>query len=157
MPLNIELITDRTQDDVVRWKALRKKGFAGMTEEEQEEWLLGPKGAYSPHSDMNRVANAIRFLVQVFALADIKVSVTAKNDWTYGDIPKPADLETYLDDIRTLRDAINLDGYPLPENMVNLTVDGANDIEKMLQFISDGIDRLRDRWWHCNEIYCGEV
>lgn len=157
MPLNIALITDRTHDDVVRWQELRSKGFAAMTAEEQEEWLLGPRGAYTPHIDMNRVANAIRFIVQLFALANIRVDVVAKNDWTYADIPTPTDLENYLQDVRTLRDAVSLNGYALPSSMRNLTYIGANDIEKMLQYVTAEVERLRETWWYCSEIYCGEV
>ena len=35
------LVTDRTQADVERVKALATKGFAAMTADEQAEWLAG--------------------------------------------------------------------------------------------------------------------
>ena len=54
----MELITDRTQADVDRWKALRDKGLQGMSATELNEWLGEMKGRYA-HTDMNRVENAV--------------------------------------------------------------------------------------------------
>lgn len=55
------LITNRTQADVERVKALAAKGFAGMTAAEQAEWLAGMKGAYNA-ADLNRVETALNYL-----------------------------------------------------------------------------------------------
>lgn len=55
------LITDRTQADVERVKALAAKGFAAMTAAERAEWLTGMKGAYNA-SDLNRVGTALNYL-----------------------------------------------------------------------------------------------
>lgn len=55
------LITDRTEDDVLRARQLDAKGLDGMTEAEKAEWRRGLKGAYSP-SDMNRVVGAMEYI-----------------------------------------------------------------------------------------------
>ena len=48
------LITDRTEADFDRAKALAAKGWDDMTDDEKAEWRANPKGAYNV-SDLNRV------------------------------------------------------------------------------------------------------
>ncbi len=43
----LTLITDRTGQDVSRWRELHDKGWLGMTEAEQSEWMGEMKGRYS--------------------------------------------------------------------------------------------------------------
>lgn len=55
----VTLVTDRTQADVERVKALAGKGFAAMTADEQAEWLEGMKGAWAAVEIDN--ANGVSF------------------------------------------------------------------------------------------------
>lgn len=72
------LITDRTQSDITRWRALHDKGWAGMTADEKAEWSAGMKGAYNA-TDLNRVNEALIYLRDLFGgfgfSADIKLPV----------------------------------------------------------------------------------
>lgn len=85
-------ITDRTQADVDRVKELTEKARTGTwTEEEQQEWASGMKGALS-YTDYNRIENGIKELAEIVGAPysarivqqNIQV-VTAKNE--SGDIP----------------------------------------------------------------------
>ena len=85
-------ITDRTQADVERVKELTAKARTGTwTEEEQQEWAAGMKGALS-YTDYNRIENGIKELAGIVGASysarivqqNIQV-VTAKNE--SGDIP----------------------------------------------------------------------
>lgn len=85
-------ITDRTQADVDRVKELTAKARTGTwTEEEQQEWAAGMKGALS-YTDYNRIENGIKELAEIIGAPysarivqqNIQV-VTAKNE--SGDIP----------------------------------------------------------------------
>ncbi len=85
-------ITDRTQADVDRVKELTAKARTGTwTEEEQQEWASGMKGALS-YTDYNRIENGIKELAEIVGAPysarivqqNIQV-VTAKNE--SGDIP----------------------------------------------------------------------
>ena len=85
-------ITDRTQADVDRVKELTAKARTGTwTEEEQQEWAAGMKGALS-YTDYNRIENGIKELAGIVGASysarivqqNIQV-VTAKNE--SGDIP----------------------------------------------------------------------
>ena len=56
----IELITDRTSQDVARVKELT---FKDMTADELTEWLAGMKGAYN-YTDLNRVNEAVIYVTE---------------------------------------------------------------------------------------------
>lgn len=98
-------ITDRTQADVDRVKELTAKARTGTwTEEEQQEWAAGMKGALS-YTDYNRIENGIKELAEIIGAPysarivqqNIQV-VTAKNE--SGDIPAwdtyPAKAEFFM-------------------------------------------------------------
>ena len=98
-------ITDRTQADVDRVKELTAKARTGTwTEEEQQEWAAGMKGALS-YTDYNRIENGIKELAEIVGAPysarivqqNIQV-VTAKNE--SGDIPAwdtyPAKFEFFM-------------------------------------------------------------
>ena len=57
----LQLITNRTAQDVFRWQELKSKGWENMTAEERAEWTgdpvamstpAAPRGAYN-HTDLN--------------------------------------------------------------------------------------------------------
>lgn len=85
-------ITDRTQADVDRVKEIAVKARTGTwTEEEQQEWAAGMKGALS-YTDYNRIENGIKELAEIVGadysarIVQKKVKVvTARNQ--NGDIP----------------------------------------------------------------------
>ena len=85
-------ITDRTQADIDRVKEIAVKARTGTwTEEEQQEWASGMKGALS-YTDYSRIENGIKELAEIVGASysarivqqNIQV-VTAKNE--SGDIP----------------------------------------------------------------------
>ena len=98
-------ITDRTQADIDRVKEIAVKARTGTwTEEEQQEWASGMKGALS-YTDYNRIENGIKELAEIVGAPysarivqqNIQV-VTAKNE--SGDIPAwdtyPAKAEFFM-------------------------------------------------------------
>lgn len=98
-------ITDRTQADIDRVKEIAVKARTGTwTEEEQQEWASGMKGALS-YTDYNRIENGIKELAEIIGAPysarivqqNIQV-VTAKNE--SGDIPAwdtyPAKAEFFM-------------------------------------------------------------
>lgn len=98
-------ITDRTQADIDRVKEIAVKARTGTwTEEEQQEWASGMKGALS-YTDYNRIENGIKELAEIVGAPysarivqrNIQV-VTAKNE--SGAIPAwdtyPAKAEFFM-------------------------------------------------------------
>lgn len=153
------MITDRTEQDVARWKELHDKGWAAMTKAEQTEWLGEMKGRYS-HTDMNRVESAVEDLSARFVEGGYLLSpLSTKTDWNLWSVPTRTDMERYLGNVATLRGLVTV--YPntpaVPTIDQRLNYERANDIEKILVDLQDILEKTPQSWFYAGEIYSGEV
>lgn len=130
------MITDRTAQDV-------EAGTA--------------KGRYNA-TDLNRVGEAVAEITDILRASGYIVSTDPKIDWTIDDIPSPAQMQQYVDDIATLRGVIAIyeTTPPPPTSMEHLDYATANNIEKILVDIGDALRRMALSASYTNEIYCGE-
>ena len=154
----LNLITDRTQADVSYVARLNAKGWAGMTEDERSQWLAGLKGAYNA-TDLNRVGNAVTYVAGRLEDAGYAPDIDPKIDWTVSDIPTESQMETYLDNVRALRNSFTVpDSVPqVPADMDNLTYQEANDIERIILAVDALITNIINAYFYSNEVYSGEV
>lgn len=156
------LISDRTIEDVERWRILRNKGYANMTTAEKSEWMAQTmKGAYN-HTDLNRVGNALNDLRERLHDAGyitFDTNFVAKTDWNIDDIPTAADLTAYLDAVSIIRGAMARYSYTpvVPANVGSLSYSEANDIEKILSDVDILINNMLTARYFCGEIFSGEV
>ena len=128
----LNLIIDRTIEDVYEVALLNDLKWANMSPDERTAYLEGMRGAYTI-TDFNRVDIAVNLLVDL--LRDIGISVTVNTrTWEMQDVDDPDILEIYLNNIRTLREAFRvLPTTPdVPSDMDNLNYETANDIERIL-------------------------
>ena len=154
---SMNLITDRTLQDVYRWKELKAKGYANMTASERAEWA-SCKGAYN-YTDLNRVEAAVRVIAEKLNALHIPVTVTTKSDWTNKDLPTRSDMDRYLGNVLQLRNSssgLRLAPQP-PSTMEKLDYIGANDIEKTLLYINSWADGMKDAQKYSGEIFGGEI
>lgn len=110
----IELITDRVAADVA----------AGR-----------PKGRYNA-LDLIRVGEAIQYAKRrMNDDAGYNLSVSPKLDWQLDDIPTIAQMQRYLTDVQTIRNAVakSRETVAVPGGMSGLTWTLANDIERILK------------------------
>lgn len=134
MPQQLDnLIFDRTQSDVSRVQSLTQKMIAGTaTEAEKAEWLGGKmKGAYNA-SDLNRVGEAVEYLTDTLQSLGYSITTAPKTDWIEAGFPMQAQMETYLENIQTLRDRLPYVAPDAPNDMTGLTYQEANNIEEIL-------------------------
>lgn len=153
------LITDRTSEDVARWKELHDKGWAAMTEAERAEWLGEMKGRYN-YTDMNRVENVVSSLSERFIEAGyLPMPLTVKVDWNRWSAPTKADFQRYFGNVDVLRSLVA--GYSTtpatPTIQEPFDYNKANDLEKILLDLDDILTKLPESWNYCGDIYCGEV
>lgn len=170
--LALDLIYDRTQEDADLWLKLVTKldsgGWSSLTDEEQALWLTALKGSYNL-DDLKRVSFAVldlsdRFYDLLYHIPAYRFSygvasdelyvlpytqedvdaINPKTSWPRTAVVKDANMRQYLSDLRTLRSLIPLpaDAPSVPPDMVDLTVDEANDIERLLDVIDDEITRV---------------
>lgn len=133
----LSLITDRTRADVVN-----------QTE----------KGFYNA-SDLNRVGAAVQYVAERFAAQGYAVTVSPKTDWLASDIPTASELETYRQNIASLRAllAVMPTTPEAPDSMAGLTYTEANDIEQILLDLDTLLTNAALAWYQSGEIYAGEV
>ena len=147
----LDLVYDRTADDVAEALRLARKAFAGtLTDEEKPVWLAGMKGAYGA-IDMNRVAAAVSTLSGLLNAAGYKNEISAQN-FVEGEDSTDEKYSVYLANVQTLRDAIAVRASTpeLPAADAKLDFIGANNIEKILA----DIDELLG-WMRYSQKYCG--
>ena len=154
----MNLIWDRTQADVDRWKALRDKGWQAMTDEERAEWLTSMKGAYN-HTDMNRVEQAVEYLSERMRSVGCIFHPEVKTTWTVQDKPQKVDFERYCQNVKTLRDLLTVYSTTpqAPTTTKKLDYQMANDLEKILVDVNDLINKMEKTWFYSNDVFCGEV
>lgn len=133
----LTLITDRTAGDVANKTA---------------------KGFYNA-SDLNRVGAAVQYVAERFAAQGYTVAVSPKTDWLASDIPTASELETYRQNIATLRGLIAVmpTTPETPETMRFLDYIKANDIERILLDLDTLLTNAALAWYQSGEIYAGEV
>ena len=135
--LRLDLITDRTRADV-----------ANQTD----------KGFYNA-SDLNRVGAAVEYIAGRFAALGYACPVTVKKDWLTSDAPTASQLETYRQNIVTLRSRIAvMQSTPeAPASMAGLNYVKANNIEQILLDLDALITNITKSWCFSGEVYAGEV
>ena len=135
----MELITDRTQSDV----------------------LLGnKKGVYS-YEDLNRVERAVSFLAELAGQLDVHYEPQVKLDWTLPQVfdangwPVRSQMERYLENVRALCALLAVQTQ-LPDSMDKLTYVGANRIEQALADVQAQIRGVLDTFQFSGELFAGE-
>lgn len=133
----LTLITDRTAEDVANKTA---------------------KGFYNA-SDLNRVGAAVQYVAERFAAQGYTVTVSPKTDWLASDIPTASELETYRQNIATLRGliAVMKSTPETPETMRFLDYIKANDIERILLDLDALLTNAAAAWYQSGELFAGEV
>ena len=154
----LNLITDRTQRDVERWRLLHSKGYNALTEEEKAEWQTAMKGAYN-YVDLNRVESAVAFITNRLGELGHVLSPEVKATWSITDHPTKADMDRYFGNIALLRSVFPL--YPTtpkaPTTAKKMDYLVANDIEKILSDIDRQIATINQSWYCAGDVFTGEI
>jgi hypothetical protein len=154
----LSLITDRTAQDVERWRYLHTKGWEAMSEEERDEWQTSLKGAYN-YTDMNRVESAVQFIADRFLDLGYYVAPEVKMVWSVSDHPTKADMERYFANIALLRSILTVlpttPQAPTTEKKLDYQV--ANDIEQILTDVDRLISSVKQGWYYAGDVFTGEI
>lgn len=144
MPLpNLHLITDRTKEDSERAQRFNSAGWSKLTDAQKELWKAGLKGSYNA-TDLNRVGNAMAQISDAFNEMGYAVNISPKTNWTEQDAPTKTDIDNYLSNLSVLRAVFSvIQGTPsVPDDLNNMTVEMANDIEKILANIGTVLKQI---------------
>lgn len=133
----LTLVTDRTAMDVANKTA---KGFYNAT-------------------DLNRVGAAVEYVAGRFQALGYDCPISVKKDWSESDTPTTRQLETYWQNIATLRrQIVVMQATPeTPETIRRLDYIRANNIEQILMDLDFLISNITKSWYFSGELYAGEV
>ena len=114
---------------------------------------------YYNTTDLNRVGAAVEYVAGRFQALGYDCPVSVKKDWSESDTPTMGQMETYRQNIATLRRQIAvMQSTPkTPETMRFLDYVKANDIERILLDLDTLLDKLTKSWYFSGELYAGEV
>lgn len=143
-------VTNRSQSDVFRIKALLEKGWISMDDSERTEWLSGMKGSLN-RSDLERIENNVQLLSDV-----LELDLTTYFD-EIPDIPTQTYFSTLLSNVESIRNAYSIhQTTPVtPEAPVN-SFEKINAIEQILADVHGIL--LNNFSYYCGtEIYSGEL
>ena len=133
------LVTDRSAEDVQKWKEYKSLGLSGMSSAQLAEWRSGMKGTYNA-ADLNRVSACMEYLRELLEGLGYSVPGYAQQGitWTDSSTPTAGQLAQYLANVQALRDVIAEAQFSadLPQSMVVLTYVGANAVEQILTEIN---------------------
>ena len=154
----LNLITDRTQRDVERWRLLHSKGYDALTDAEKAEWQTAMKGAYN-YVDMNRVESAVAFVANRLSELGYFISPEIKATWNVTDHPTKADMNRYFGNIALLRAVLPLyqTTPTAPTTSKKMDYQVANDIEKILADIDRQIATINQSWYYAGDVFTGEI
>lgn len=118
-------------------------------------------GATYDWADLNRVAEAMEYIAELLRAEGWDISVATKR-YSRTDKPTLAVIEYYLSQVQKLQAA-----FPLPITTPTvpkvstskdwLTVQDANDIEKILADIDRLLSNMKNAWYYAGELYSDEV
>lgn len=129
-----------------------------ITDRTLEDVLVGnEKGNYSV-KDINRVEDAIEYVASLLEQVGYPVKTYVKDrPWKMIDVPTEGDSKRIIESVGNIRKSIPVpeETPEAPEDMVLLTHEEANDIEKILLNIGRRGEALSATYLHCNEANCG--
>lgn len=116
-------------------------------------------GTYYNASDLNRVGAAVQYVAERFSAQGYTVAVSPKKYWLASDIPTASELETYRQNIATLRAllAVMPTTPEAPDSMAGLTYTEANSIEQIFLDLDTLLTNAELARYQSGELYAGEV
>lgn len=154
----LNLVYDRTQQDVDNLRELASKQLGNMTVDEITEWLKPHKGAYN-YTDLNRVEAAVSYLAERLNQYGYGIGLLETKVWEMKDVPTLADMTRYLTNVRQIRFAfVTLDTTPAaPIAIDKMTYQTANNIERILHDVDMLLNNMIASMNYSGETYGGEL
>lgn len=149
----IRLVTDRTSNDLDAIRALFGKPVDTWTEVEKSQWALAVQRGSWTAETLNRVGIAVRYLSGELEKRGYIADTSPKTDWTKNDAPTLPQMETYLQNVETVRSAQGIEVQEIPATLRKSTTYGFNAVEKALV----ETDAIFPNYfaWSAGEISCG--
>lgn len=113
-----------------------------------------PKSYYN-YTDLNRIEAWCEYLANLLTSYSYPVSITIKKNWTMSDLPNTTDMERIRSNVDKIKTAFH--AYTgVPENLNYMTIEKANDIEKILSELDFLTKNMISSFRYSNTFNSGE-
>lgn len=129
-----ELIFDRVKEDVIN------RTFKGKYE----------------YTDLNRIEEWCQYIAEILNSYGYYANINVKTNWTRLNMPTVSEMERIRQNVLNIKNAYySFTGVPNDLNF--MTIQKANDIEKILNEIEILIGKMVSQFFYSGEIFAGEV
>lgn len=112
------------------------------------------KGYYN-YNDLNRIESWCEYLTNLLTAYSYPVSIKTKNNWNMLDFPASSEMERIRQNVNRLKGAY-FSFTQIPENLEYMTIEKANDIEKILFEIDKILADMENNLIYCGVAGCGQ-
>ena len=112
------------------------------------------KGNYN-YTDLNRIESWCQYLANKLTSYSYKVNIVTKTDWNMTDFPTSSEMERIRNNVKTLKE-VYFSFTQIPENLEYMTIEKANDIEKILYEIDKILIDMENNLIYCGVAGCGQ-
>lgn len=112
--------------------------------------------AYYNFNDLNRIESWCEYLANVLSNYNYFVSFEVKTDWIYTDFPTEVEMERIRENVLSLKKAY-YSFTNIPENLDYMTIQKANDIERILLEIDKILICMEKNFIYAGVATCGSA
>ena len=112
------------------------------------------KGNYN-YTDLNRIESWCQYLANKLTSYSYKVNIVTKTDCNMTDFPTSSEMERIRNNVKTLKE-VYFSFTQIPENLEYMTIEKANDIEKILYEIDKILIDMENNLIYCGVAGCGQ-
>lgn len=111
--------------------------------------------AYYNYTDLNRVEEWCEYLANSLNLYSYPVNIQVKKNWQMSDFPTSSEMERIRQNVNDLKEAY-FAFTEIPENLEYMTIEKANDIEKILSEIDFILTSMENNFIYSGVASCGQ-
>lgn len=111
--------------------------------------------AYYNYTDLNRVEEWCEYLANLLNSYSYPVNIQVKKNWQMSEFPTSSEMERIRQNVNDLKEAY-FAFTEIPANLEYMTIEKANDIEKILYEIDKIIGDMENNFIYCGISNCGQ-
>ena len=121
----------------------------------QSDLENGTSKGYYNYTDLNRIEEWCEYLANLLTSYSYPVSITVKKNWAMSDLPNVNDMERIRSNVNAIKTVFH--AYTnIPENLEYMTIEKANDIEKILSELDFLTKNMISSFRYSNTFNSGE-
>lgn len=111
--------------------------------------------AYYNYTDLNRIEEWCEYLANLLTSYSYPIKIQVKKNWQMSDFPVSSEMERIRQNVNALKE-VYFAFTEIPENLEYMTIEKANDIEKILSEIDFILISMENNFIYSGVANCGQ-